>query len=124
MNAGLAQKFVRFGTLGHYILKLMHVEGPQSHRSIRKALEFEDAPHRGDISKQLDTLLLHGFIFQIGREMPEFGRSYRMFHIKPTRLARYQRPQRLTPAERQRQYRQRRKAMPPSVFQFRGEIQL
>lgn len=123
MNAGIAQGFIRFGTLAHQILILMHETGHQSNSSLTDTLIGDLADPPQAIAVNLQRLLRHGFIFVVGKDRPPVGRSHRIYGLTPQ--VNILRVRKMTPQERTAKYRARRALQQTtSVFTFRGSVQL
>lgn len=128
-NPGLKQGFVRFGTLHHKILVLMH--NHRFHATLTwLCTELPDATVNA-VSMALTQLHRHSYIHRGPKVPPEKAiggiAQYRWslvpFSDRSLKTNRYK-PK--TPSQRQHKYRARlsaeRKARVSSVFHFRGEI--
>lgn len=119
MNPGLGMGFVRFGTLAHHILVLIHEEGPQTNASI--SAQYGEAQA---VAANIQRLLANGFLFVVGKDRPAVGRSHRVYGLtKPESQRGFLR--RMTGAERSAKYRKRKPLRETnSIFNFRGSIPL
>jgi hypothetical protein len=118
MNPGLAQGFVKFNSVGYRVLKYLHEHGPSLAADIRR-----DASHSetSQISATIVRLRRNGFIHIVGRDRKPGKRSHPLFAIEPVR-SKYLYVPIMTPAEKQKGYRERRKIKVASVFDYRGNI--
>ncbi len=120
MNPGLAQGFVRFDSVGCRVLKYLYEHGPSLAADIaRNASHVESV----QISATLIRLREHDFVYLVGRDRKPGKRSHALFDIEPRRNSSLY-VSVMTPAEKQKGYRERRKIKVSSVFDFRGRIQL
>jgi hypothetical protein len=112
-KAGLSQGFVRFGTAAHAILLHIHNYGPAGNAELCRVVG-------SNVSNDLCRMVENGFLWRAGRAREREGvRSFTIFNIEPgrpgslfTRI--------LTPAERQRAYRERKRLKVSSVFAWKG----
>lgn len=118
MNPGIAQGFIRLGSLAHRILTHMHKHGPVVAGDLRRTDAHIEAVQ---VSATLTRLRRHGFIHVAGRHRRPGYRAQRVFSLDAD-------DQFSSPVvdgnERSRQYRARKKVKVSSVFDFRGQIQL
>jgi hypothetical protein len=126
MNAGIAQGFVRFGTLAHRILVIAYEQRWTSNRAVHDELKSQGIVFdhsNAAIAANLARLRDHGFLYIVGRDRGPTGRSFALYAITPrTGNQIYVKP--MTPAERTRKYRARKAVRVPSVFNFRGKIKV
>ena len=120
MNPGLAQGFVRFTSVGYHVLKYLHAHGPSLAAEIKRNASHVEAVQ---ISATIIRLRKYKFIQVVGRSRVPGKRSHAMFDIEPPKNGWLYEPI-MTPAEKQKGYRERRKIKVASVFDFRGRIQL
>lgn len=118
MNPGIAQGYLRFDTLLHRIIKILHANGPMRQCDILEELQQEDA--RG-VSVSLARLAKHGFIYRCGKLHKydtKDGRTQFVWSLeKPTEILV---SRKATPRERTRRYRARKRERVSSVFDWRG----
>lgn len=120
MNPGLPQGFVRFGTVPHRILVFALEFGRITHTMVEQELGIE----RREIGINIHRLRKFGFLVRIGRvDGYKTGCRTQGVHvlwgpdIKPLKSFRNK-----TAAERTRKMRAKKAVKVPSVFQFRGVI--
>ena len=127
MNAGLAQGFVRFGTLAHHILLLAHEEKIVSNMLIRiylrdRTIEADKSP--AAIAANLKRLVDHKFLYEVGRDRVPGRRSFKLFALDYRAKNGAHKYQMRTPAQRQADYRARQRVKVPSVFNWRGSLEI
>jgi hypothetical protein len=120
MNPGLTQGFVKFNTVGCHVLRYLHAHGPSLAADIRRSGTHVEAQQ---ISATLIRLRSLGYVFLVGRDRKPGKRSYPLFDVEPRNNGMLYVPI-MTATERQKRYRDRRKAMVSSVFDWRGQIPL
>jgi len=126
MNPGLAQGFVRFNTVAHYVLKTLHTDKTRSLVSLRHDIADDKMcldTVSAALSAALHKLVKYGFIYEVGRERSPVGQHSGVFSLTPPRKP----VPKLKPIhgnERSRKYRAQKKNYAPSVFSFRGSIKL
>ncbi|WP_349745358.1 hypothetical protein [Roseateles cavernae] len=118
-NPGLSQGFVRFGTLAHRLLLALHTLGDL--RSCDLVDEL-DADLRC-VATNLIRLRDAKFIYARGKVcgVPNNERTQMRWTLKPTETTRYRR---LSANQRRQRYQARLKLRAPSVFAFRGRIEI
>ena len=127
MNAGLAQGFVRFGTLAHYILLLAHEEKYVSNMSIRHRLTYQTiSPDKSAaaVAANLQRLVKYKFLYEVGRDRVYGRRSFKLFGLYHQLGNGFKPYHNVPPAERQAAYRERKKTKVASVFQWRGSHEI
>jgi hypothetical protein len=120
MNPGLAQGFVRFDSVAYHVLRYLHEHGPSLSADISRNNTHTEAVQ---ISATIIRLRKNGFIFLVGRDRKPGKRSHSVFGLEKNNRGSSWLPI-MTPAEKQKGYRERRKIKVSSVFDFRGRIQL
>lgn len=117
MNPGLAQGFVRFGTVAHRILLAMHEHGDMRHSELVEEL---DVP-TGNVGMNLTRLARYRFIWPAGKVSKyETGaaKTEMLFSLVHRRCI----DQKYEPAsgpEKQKYYRDARRKRVASVWEFR-----
>ena len=118
MNAGLAQGFVRFNTVAHEILLLLHEFGRMRHSDFVEELGSEKA---ANVSATLKRLHVFGFIHPCGKLSKYIARDARTQQVWsleiPEKITDYKRA---SVRERTRRYRAAKKLQVASVFDWRG----
>lgn len=122
---GLPSKFLRFGTLAHKILLICWRDGVVSQISLQEERwpGLDNYPQA--ISANLKRLVDAGFLFRCGRVRDGGRRLHWLFQIDdpgPEALKLCYSP--MSVKERTRLYRQRKAVRVPSVFHFRGKIEV
>lgn len=120
MNPGLTQGFIKFNSVGCHVLRYLHAHGPSQAADIRRNGTHVESQQ---ISATLIRLRSLGYVFVVGRDRKPGLRSHALFDIEPRSSNMLYTPI-LTPTERQKNYRRRRKIKVPSVFEWRGQIRL
>lgn len=119
MNPGLGQGFVRFGTVAHDILLYLHEHGPARYTDL-----FEELGHSRGVSANLRRLRKFGFIYKYDvsplKETGERTQAVWSLSMPPGYRVRRMRDYKpLTPAERTKRYRERKKKRVSSIWEFR-----
>ena len=115
---GVAEGFVRFGTLAHRILAYIHAVGPASHAEI-----VEEMPEEVGVSAILGRLVRHGLLYRVGRQSHKPGiRSGYVFSLSRPTAAELRPP--TTARTRNLSYKAAQRLKVASVFDFRGSISL
>jgi hypothetical protein len=117
---------VRFGTIAHYALLLIHADGRRSQTSIRRDLldeDWESERMSAAVSRAMDKLVKHGFVHRVGWERGATGQSCWVYSLDPPSKP-AKRPPPLTVKERSRISRAARSNFAASVFDYRGSISL
>ena len=122
MNPGLAQGFVKFDSVGCRVLKHLHEHGCCLAADIKRDTSRSEAVQ---ISATLIRLVRYGFIKVVGRDRKPGQRSHKLYAIDlPTRPNGRLWVPSMTPAEKQKGYRERKKLKVVSVFDWRGQVRL
>ena len=127
VNPGLAQGFVRFGTLAHLVLRHIHEHGPITHSTV--AEEWGRANHTpSHIGTCLDKLHKYGYIRRCGSTAYTPGSRCQWLYKLVNPVATYLPPEptskvhKGTSGDRTRAYRQGKQGRVASVFDWRGRI--
>jgi hypothetical protein len=120
MNAGIAQGFIRFGSIGHHVMRYLYDNGPSLAVDIRRSDTHVETVQ---ISATLLRLRRKGYIYIVGRDRKPGQRSHSLYSIEPINKKQLYVPL-LTAAEKQKNSRERKKLRVSSVFEFRGQIPL
>lgn len=121
MNPGIAQGFVRFGSVACRVLRHLHEFGPCTAGELKRSATRSETVQ---LSATLLRLQAHGFVFAVGRHRPSGSRSFVLYDLKRPKYPELTRTPPLTQTERTRAYRERRALKVASVFNFRGKIPL
>ena len=121
---GLPSKFVGFNTMAHRILVHLHQHGPSSAGVLAEDLRGTAREPLKAVSANLVRLHRGGFIFIVGRSRVVNGtRSSYLYGLTESRAG----AERVTikdGATRSREWRAKKALKVPSVFQFRGSMEL
>jgi hypothetical protein len=110
--------YIRFGSLAHRILLIAKDNKYIYQSMLVEELELGTAW----ISKTLQGLTARKFLYKVGRDRTPDGVSYCLWSLTPG--WKYPAGQCLTNAEKCRRWRKKKKLKVPSVFDFRGRIEL
>ena len=124
MNAGLAQGFVRFGTLAHFILLRAHEEKFVSNMSIRHRLMYDGQgfdKSGAAVAANLQRLVRYKFLFKVGRDRVYGKRSFAVFALDYRSGNGAPRYENVPATQRTKDYRERKKHKVNSVFNWRGQ---
>jgi len=122
MNPGLPQGFVKFGTLAHRVLKLIHELGNLRHMDIADELpEFEE----GHIAAVLQRLRAGKYIFKQDRALKynTGERTQWIYGLQPSKSDHHY-TRISTPAERTARYREKLRARKTSSIFSVGRTQI
>jgi hypothetical protein len=116
IRLGLESGFLKFGTLAHTLLLHTRDHGPMTHAEF-----VEDFPGVEAVRAVLTRLKQNGFLFRVDHRSSFPGRrGGSVMGLEPPT-----KPVKMKSARvRQKEYKQRMRARVPSVFEFRGSIQL
>lgn len=121
MKPGIPQGYIEFDTLAHKVLLLLHEHGKMAFADLMEHLTPDYIPrHLSTTLKRLET---HGYVFnhgKISKYKSKLQRSQFIWSLKPTSKKIPFRPASNT--ERMRHHRATKRIKVPSVFQFRGAI--
>jgi hypothetical protein len=124
MNPGIGKGFVKFGTMAHRVLTLIHASGratlPGLHQDIVD-LQGDDPSLYREVGTTLDRLHHYGLIHRVGRQRSAAGQLAYVYALeKGGRGADWE--QARSSSERCRRYREKARVRVSSVFEFRGQI--
>lgn len=125
MNVGIASGFIRFGSLAHRILVIVHEHKRTSHRQIYTELKDQDsrlAHSKTAVNTNIGRLRDNGFLYVVGSSRGRMGRSFALYAITRRHKGSQDYVKPMTATERTRKYRARKAVKVPSVFAFRGQI--
>ena len=125
MRPGIPQGFIIFGSIGHKVLATAIRYETFTFGTIYQDLtdEGESEDIYWGLSVAIQRLVKFGFLYFAGKEPRDFGRSSQRYSLYPNKRS-HKRQRSLTHAERQENYRIRKRIKVPSVFAFRGQIAL
>jgi hypothetical protein len=124
MNIGLPHGFIPFNTMAHRILVHMHHHGPMTANALAEDLRGTAREPLKAVSANLHRLHIRGFIYKVGRARVRGGsRSCSVYSLIDSTSG-VERVSIKNGATRTRDYRAKKALKVPSVFNFRGNIQL
>lgn len=117
-NPGLAQGFLRFGSVHHQILVFIHEVGRSTPIAIQEGLNLD----RHSVGMSLTRLVRYGFLFRVDKaaQVITGEKTASVYDLKSSDQKIRYRP--LTNSERSKRVRERKKIKVSSIFTYRGSI--